>query len=150
MKFIVTQELGRLAKWLRILGYDTAYFKESKSGSLIIQALREDRIILTRNQHLPKSAGLKIILITGERPPQQIGQLLKQLKAPLNCDMMFKRCVLCNTCLRRIDKAQVKARVPEYVFDTQESFWTCPGCRRIYWLGTHWGNVQKALKEIGS
>jgi uncharacterized protein with PIN domain len=148
MKFLLTKELGRLSKWLRILGFDASYFTQDKPASLIIQALREDRVILTRNHRLPKSGGAKIIIIQAEMIREQLVEVLKTLKIKLNSDMMFTRCIICNEELLEIDKLKVKDQVPEYVYKTQERFINCPKCGRIYWQGTHWGNVSKILKEI--
>ena len=148
MKFLLTKELGRLAKWLRILGYDTLYFNQDNLSSLIIQALRDNRIILTRNHRLPQSRGVKILLIKAERIKEQMPQVLETLKLEPDSGKMFSRCIICNEELVGIDKEKVKDKVPEYVFKTQEDFVTCPKCKRIYWRGTHWGNVEQTLKEV--
>jgi uncharacterized protein with PIN domain len=148
MKFLLTKELGRLAKWLRILGFDSEYSKQDNASSLIIQALRENRIIITRNHRLPKSAGIKIILIEAEKIKAQVSEVLKALKITPPSDMMFSRCIICNAELVSVAKEKIRDKVPEYVFNTQEVFITCPQCNRIYWQGTHWGNVQNTLKEI--
>lgn len=148
MKFILTKELGRLARWLRILGYDTLYYKGDKPSSLIIQALRDSRIMLTRNQRLPKACGVKIVLIEKEKIQAQIAEVLQKLEIKPNPDIMFSRCILCNVELKEIDKEAVKDKVPEYVFKTQTDFLTCPDCQRIYWQGTHWGNVRRCIEEI--
>jgi hypothetical protein len=149
MKFLLTKELGRLAKWLRILGFDTEYFIKDNAGSLIIQALRDERTILTRNQHLPQSKGIRIILIESETIKEQVKEILEKLKIKPDEESMFKRCILCNEELMDIAKEKVKDKVPEYVFKTQKDFITCPKCKRIYWQGTHWGNVKQTLGEIG-
>jgi len=148
MKLLLTRELGRLAKWLRILGFDTEYFKEANISSLIIQALRENRVIITRNHRLPRSAGLRIVLIKEEKLKEQLREVLKALEISLDSVLMFSRCIICNEELVEIAKDQIKDRVPEYVFNTQEDFISCPKCERIYWQGTHWGNVETILKEI--
>jgi hypothetical protein len=148
MRFILTQELGRLAKWLRLLGYDAEYFPENNAGSLIIQALRGERIILTRNSHLPKSKGLKIVLLEAEKIKEQVREVMEKLKIKPGKDLMFSRCLLCNVELVSVEKEKIKDKVPEYVFKTQEDFITCPKCNRIFWQGTHWGNVEKMLEEI--
>ena len=148
MKFILTRELGRLAKWLRILGFDSEYFQEDNIGSLIIQALRDNRIILTRNLRMHDIYGTKIIYIKSERLPEQVAQLLKELKLGSNSKQMFSRCIICNTELIAVEKEKIQDRVPEYVFATQDNFVTCPQCKRIYWQGTHWGNVKKILEGI--
>lgn len=148
MKFLLTRELGRLSKWLRILGFDTGYFTQDNISSLIIEALRDDRTILTRNHRLPKSCGVPIIIIEAERIREQVSEVLKALKIKPEPDMMFSRCIICNEELAEIGKNKVKDKVPEYVFKTQDVFVTCPKCKRIYWQGTHWGNVTKTLEEI--
>jgi uncharacterized protein with PIN domain len=148
MKFLLTRELGRLSRWLRILGFDTAYFNQDNLSSLIIQALRDNRIIVTRNHRLPKSTGIKIFLVEAEKIKEQIQEVLKAAKITPASSMMFTRCIVCNEGLVEIDKEKVKDKVPEYVFKTQTDFITCPKCKRIYWQGTHWGNVQNTFKEI--
>ncbi|MFA6217461.1 MAG: Mut7-C RNAse domain-containing protein [Candidatus Omnitrophota bacterium] len=148
MKFLLTKELGRLLTWLRILGYDTEYFKGDKSGSLMLQALQDSRIIITRNHNLPQSRGVRIIVIKNEKLKEQVAELLKTLSIEPVSGMMFTRCTLCNTALKPKDKAEIKALVPEYVFQTQEKFFICEKCSRIYWQGTHWGKASSILKEI--
>jgi len=148
MKLILTKELGRLAKWLRILGIDTAYFDQERLSSLIIQALKEDRIILTRNQRLVRPTGIRIVFIKSESIKEQLKEALEALRIQPEEKKMFTRCILCNEELLVIEKEKVKDRVPEYVFKTQEDFITCPKCQRIYWQGTHWGNVAQTVKEL--
>lgn len=148
MRFLLTRELGRLAKWLRILGFDTVYFNQDNISSLIIQALRDERIIITRNHRLPKSGGIKIVLIKAEKLAEQLPEVLGQLEVKPESDKMFTRCIVCNAALVDIDKDEIKGKVPEYVFKTQNNFITCPTCKRVYWPGTHWGNVEATLKEV--
>jgi hypothetical protein len=148
MKFILTRELGRLSKWLRILGFDTEYVRENKLSSLIILALRDERIILTRNGRMPDLPGAKVVYIKSERIKEQLLQLLKELNLKPDSELMFSRCTICNLALEQIEKQSVMNKVPEYVFNTQDFFLACPDCKRIYWQGTHWGNVQKVLEEI--
>jgi hypothetical protein len=148
MKFILTKELGRLAKWLRILGYDTEYFIEDKISSLVIQALRDNRIILTRNLRMPEACGTKIVYVKSEHIKEQLSQIFKELNLQPEAKLMFSRCIICNIELVDIKKEEVKDKVPEYVFKTQDDFVNCPQCKRIYWQGTHWGNVQKILEEV--
>jgi len=148
MKFILSKELGRLAKWLRILGFDSEYFHQDNLSSLLIQALRDERIILTRNQRLARPTGVKSVLIKAEKIKEQIAEILKELHIRLDSAIMFSRCIICNEELVDIEKEKIKDKVPEYVFKTQSNFITCPKCQRIYWQGTHWGNVKQVIKEI--
>lgn len=147
-RFLLTKELGRLAKWLRILGFDASYFTENNPGTLMIQALRDNRTILTRNRRLPESRGIKIIELKSETLKEQLHETLKSLNIPLDARRMFTRCLICNEKLIPVDREKIKEKVPEYVYKTQEHFITCPQCHRIYWQGTHWGNVTKTLEEI--
>jgi len=149
MRFILTPELGRLTKWLRILGFDAVYFSGTNLPSLLIQALRDSRIILTRNLRLiNKAKAAKFVQIKSDEVNQQLKQVLKDLKIKLDEDIMFSRCIICNIELNKIDKQKIKDRVPEYVFKTQDEFFTCSSCQRIYWSGTHWGNITKTLEDI--
>ncbi len=150
MRFLLTKELGRLTKWLRILGFDSEYFNQSNAGSLIIQALRDDRVILTRNQRLPRSPGTRITVIKAEKIKEQVSEVLRILKLEPDPAKMFSRCIICNEELISAEKEDLRGKIPAYVFETQEHFTGCPKCRRVYWQGTHWGNVESALKEIAN
>jgi len=148
MKFILTREVGRLVRWLRILGFDTRYFKEDKAASLIIEALRDDRVIVTRNHRLPEARGIKVVLLKTEKIKEQICEFFTGVGIAYDPRRMFTRCIICNDELIPIDKPRVKNLVPEYVYNTQKNFTTCPHCKKIYWQGTHWGNVVKILEDI--
>jgi hypothetical protein len=145
---ILTKELGRLAKWLRILGYDCKFFSEDKLSTLVITALREERVILTRNSRLSRFPGPKMIKINSDFVDKQLKQVLCQLRLRPKARDMFSRCVICNVELQKINRSRVKAKVPAYVYETQEEFMRCPQCKKVYWQGTHWGNVRRYLQKI--
>ncbi len=149
MKFILTPELGRLAKWLRIFGFDAVYVSETNYAFLLIRALRDNRIILTRNSSfINKAKGIRLLRIKSEQLNQQLRQIFRELKLKPNPEEMFSRCVICNVVLEKVDKQYIKGMVPEYVFMTQEIFFLCPSCRRIYWSGSHWGNVSRVAESV--
>jgi len=148
MKFLLTRELGRLSKWLRILGFDTLYTKQMNLSSIFIQALKEDRIILTRNHRICGWHGQPVVKIEAEELRAQIKEIIQKLNINIDPKRMFTRCLICNLGLVAVSKEELKDRVPEYVFLTQDKFVTCPGCGRVFWQGTHWGNVNKILEEI--
>lgn len=148
MKFIVTKELGRLTKWLRILGFDAECFTQNKYSSLIIQALKDDRVLVTRSHRMPAHTGIRMVIINSDRVLIQLKELLNALRIEVDKDIMFTRCVVCNNALVPIEKAKVKDKVPEYVFNTQDKFTVCEICKRLYWQGTHWGNIAKILDKI--
>jgi uncharacterized protein with PIN domain len=150
MKFIVDHNVGKLAKWLRIMGYDSLFFDGEDDWQMVKTALAEERVILTRDTQIMRrgviaSGRLKAILIQSDEPEQQIKQVVETLN--LDCESMsFTICLECNHPLVKRTKQQVQDRVPPYVFKTQDQYMECPACRRIYWRGTHW----RAMKgEIG-
>lgn len=147
MKFILTKELGRLAKWLRILGYDSKFYLEDNLSTLAITALREERIILTRNSRMRRFPGPRIVKIDSDFVNKQIKQVMQCLKVKPEPSGIFTRCAICNLELQETSKARIKRKVPEYVYKTQKEFAICPQCKRVYWQGTHWGNARKYLKN---
>lgn len=148
MKFLTTKELGRLCKWLRILGCDCEYFTEDNLTSLTIKSLREDRIILTRNARLSERAGFKVLHVKSDLVKEQLKQVLEEFKLKIDRDEMFTRCTICNTLLEEIRKEEAEDKVPPFVYKTQEDFVRCSVCGRVYWHGTHWGNVTEYVNGI--
>lgn len=146
MKFILTGELGRLATWLRILGFDTLVEKEK--AKVVMESLREKRVILTRDSKMSRFTGTRMVNIKSDFVEEQIAQVLKELDLKIDRSQLFKICVLCNERLEETPKQGVEAVVPEYVFRTQDIFLRCPKCDKVYWQGTHWALVNKFLEKI--
>jgi uncharacterized protein with PIN domain len=152
LKFIVDQNVGRLVKWLRIMGYDTIFFNGSNDSRMIATALAEGRVILTRDTQIMRrrvvtKGLLKAILIQSDDPEQQMLQVIETLN--LDCNFRpFALCLECNEYLVERSKEEVKNRVPPYVFKTREQYMECPSCRRIYWRGTHWQAMTKRLEHF--
>jgi len=150
MKFLVDFMLGRLCKWLRMLGYDASYFVSGKKSDLVYQSLKEGRIILTRDHRLSKKKAIKMVIINSDLLEEQLKQVFSEMNVKVNPDEVFTRCTLCNELLLEIEKDKVKDKVPNYVFQTQEEFSYCPVCQKIYWKGTHWDLVNQSLEKIRS
>ena len=148
MKFLLTNELGRLAKWLRILGFDSDYSVNKNRSELIIKSLREGRIILTRDRKMSPVSGVRLLRIEHDCVRDQLRQTVEELGIDLEDAALFSRCVICNKELKETKKEKIKNKVPEYVYNTQEEFVICPECKRVYWHGTHWGNVRRLLDTI--
>jgi len=146
MRFIVSDELGRLLKWLRILGFDTVL--EKNKVNLVIRSLRERRIILTRDSKISRFTGIRTVKIDSDFVEEQLERLIKKLDLKIDRNNLFSICILCNEALELAEKDSVKGGVPEYVFKTQENFMRCPKCKKIYWRGTHWALVNKFLERI--
>ncbi len=145
-RFIVDVMLGRLARWLRALGYDTLYSSDMDDAALAQRALAEGRILLTRDVELTRRRGLRTLLITQDDLAQQLYQAVSALQ--LSSDEAFSRCLDCNVPLSDCDRAVAEVHVPAYVFATQPRFRRCAECGRIYWRGTHWARMQAALQQI--
>lgn len=152
MKFIVDYNSGGLVKWLRMLGYDTVLFTAEDDRQMIRTALREDRVILTRDTQVMKfglitSGKVQALYIISEQPEEQIRQVVKEFQLDTRSGL-FTLCLECNRRLEPKTKEEVRGRVPPYVFKTQEQYLECPNCGRIYWRGTHWGHMMKKLGEV--
>jgi len=152
LKFIVDHNVGKLAKWLRMMGYDTLFFEGNDDSQMIAAALAEGRVILTRDTQIMKrwvvtTGRLKVILIESEEPERQMCQVVETL----NLDSQFRPftvCLECNQLLEERSKQQVQDRVPPYVFQTQNQYMECLACHRIYWRGTHWQAMLKRLEKF--
>jgi uncharacterized protein with PIN domain len=138
--------VGTLAKWLRILGYDTCYDPDMDDHQLVRLARAERRVLLTRDRELAQRPGLQSVLLTSECLENQISQVLAELH--LEPDRSFSRCPVCNEQLAEVDSETARQRVPAYVARTHESFKACPACRRVYWRGTHWQQMDEQLNRI--
>jgi len=147
VRLIADVMLGRLAKWLRLLGYDTHYDNSAKDVTLLRIAQAEDRVLLTRDRALSRQRGVRSIWIESQDLAAQIGQVRRSIGPPP--DGHFTRCAVCNARLESIDKADVKTRVPPYVYQTQEEFRRCPECGRIYWAATHVERMRSIIEALG-
>lgn len=150
MKFIADSMLGRLAKWLRILGYDTLYYTDI-DDSLLLRIAREDgRVILTRDTRLIKVKGLKdFIFIYDDNPADQLRQLFKAgvIQGEAN---LLSRCVHCNSILYSIPSNKAEGTIPDFALWKEEVVRQCPACGRIYWKGSHSVKIKERLKEVFS
>jgi uncharacterized protein with PIN domain len=148
MKFIVTEELGRLAKWLRILGFDTVFFEKGERRELVLRSLKEDRVILSRDSKMSRFTGTRFLHIDTDFVEEQLKDVIKKLNLEVERSLLFSICVVCNEPLGKADRELVKGRVAPYVFETHKDFMLCKKCGRIYWRGTHWELVNNFLKRL--
>lgn len=148
MKFAVDCMLGTLAKWLRVLGHDVAYFRAIEDGDLADLAVREGRTILTADRRLVKRRQARDhILIKGHDLRRQLDQVLRERRLTIDSEPLLGRCLRCNTVTETVASEAVRDQVPIYVYRTQERFARCPGCARVYWRATH---VTRMLAALGT
>jgi uncharacterized protein with PIN domain len=149
MKFIADRMLGKLAKGLRMLGYDTVYYRGEDAYPLIKLAREEGRVILTRNSKLlPKRPEDRITRIMEDKPSLQFKELTQKKIISLNKKALFSRCLLCNILLIEIPREEAEGKVPDFIFYQQKKFFRCPQCLKIYWQGSHQENMQKKVDEL--
>jgi len=145
VKFLVDHMLGKLAKYLRFMGYDTYYPKKGmKDEELMEIARREGRIIITRDKELAKRSGG--FYVASEDYLQQLKIVIEEFK--LKDDNMLSRCSICNEPLVPVNKEMVKEKVPPYVYEHNNEFYQCPKCGRIYWWGTHTEKIERTIRKI--
>ncbi len=154
LKFITDENVGKLTKLLRLLGYNTVYFQGENDSQLVRRAFAENRIILTRDTHIlerrPVTSGkVKAILIKSDNINDQIQQVVSELDLKSHISP-FSLCLEDNQPLELRTREQVENRVPPYVFQTQKEYMECPQCHRIYWKGTHWEAMTGRLKKLVS
>jgi len=145
--FLLDGMLGRLARWLRILGYDAAFEADREDSQLVRRARAEARILLTRDHALARRRGVRALLIGSEQLEDQLAQLQRELG--LARVGRHPRCLVCNEPLEPIPRDQVWGLVPPYIFVHHSDFYLCPSCERVYWPGTHWQGMQERLRESG-
>lgn len=147
LRFMVDVMLGRLARWLRVLGYDAAYQEGIEDADLVRLSLDEGRILLTRDRALPTEWWIdNYLLIDSTRPVEQLSQVVRRYGLPWR-DRLFTRCTVCNEPLDTLDRHQALGRVPEKILEHASRFASCPVCNRVYWQGSHVDRMRRRLDE---
>jgi uncharacterized protein len=150
MKIICDQMLGSLATWLRILGFDTLYVPpDTTDDELISLAGKEHRLIITRDKMFSQKAKkqkISVILLHTTNLVEQLRHVLGHLS--FNKKQILTRCTLCNSLLQSIDKSLIICKIPSTIFQKHETFWCCPTCSKIYWMGTHYDNMLRKIETL--
>ena len=142
-RLVADAMLGRLAKWLRIMGYDTLYDVLWDDPELVRIARRENRVLLTRDRELARRRNVRVQLVDSERIDEQLVQLSRDLGIVFTPS--FSRCAICNAELEVIPRDRAWGQVPPYVFVVHTEFRLCPACNRFYWRGSHWKRMQDLI-----
>ncbi len=147
IKFVVDHMLGKLAKYLRFMGYDVYYPPRDMDDDEIIRfARKEGRTVITRDKELAHRVnGLYIDSVDYK---EQLKIVVKRFNLRIDDDNFLSRCSICNEPLVKVKKEDVRGKVPEYVYQTHTEFYMCPKCHRIYWYGTHTEKIERDLMEI--
>ena len=148
MKFAADKMLGRLAKWLRIIGQDVIYGQHLSGQGLVRAATQERRVMLTRDRRTARRNPDRSILIRDDHFRAQLKQVVEECALDPFAGLLT-RCVECNQPLQPMPKEQVRDMVPPYVLETQDTFSACPACRRVFWPATHQVHMMDELKRLG-
>jgi len=145
MRFAADRMLGKLAKWLRLLGYDTLYSRSLVNKDFLGLA-NEGRILLSRNTRLEaKSAPGMLIFVEANDPKVQVQEVVRLLGLSPDPDKFFSRCTVCNGLLETAEPRDVVERVPDHIWTRHKSFSECKACGKVYWEGSH---IERSRLEI--
>jgi uncharacterized protein with PIN domain len=147
-RFIADVHLGKLARILRLLGFNTTYKNSYTTKELIQLSLEEERILLSRNMVLPKqNASLRFFLVRSEDAEEQIRQVIEELS--LHRDVsVFSRCLVCNGDLSAISKDSIQQDLLPNTARYFNEFWQCNECHRIYWKGSHYDRMRQLIDQV--
>lgn len=147
-RFVADTMLGKLTKWLRVMGIDVKYDPATTDAQLLRCAERGGRILLTRDRYLMLRRGsARRLYIESDYYHEQVRQVVQAFKLADRIQA-FSRCLRCNAPLYAIAKALVTERVPPYVSATQPTFKYCVPCDQVYWGGTHRDNMLRQLQAM--
>ena len=150
MKFITDGMLGKLTRWLRMLGHDVEYSRSDKDKKLIDKAKSEERILLTRDFKLYQQAATQnvdAVLVESSAGSEKLADLAVRFNFKLEIDVSISRCPKCNTRIKPVSKNLIIERVPKATSTYYKEFWECPRCGQVYWQGAHWKRIEQTLKE---
>lgn len=146
-QFVVDCMLGRLARWLRILGFDTWYFREIDDRELLALHAETGRVLVTRDTHLVQCRGVsRHVLVRSDGWEDQLRQVVVDLSLDVCPERMLTRCLLCNLPLEKLVPEEAYGRIPDYVAGSASVFRGCRSCDKVYWAGTH----RKRMEEVVS
>lgn len=149
IRFVADCMLGRLAKWLKILGFDCRYDRAAEDSEIVRMAEAEDLVILTRDTRLvERRAARRYLIVTSDDPDEQVRQVVEAFGLPIDPARFLSRCLPCNAALVPLPHTEAAARVPPFVASTQRSFARCPSCGQIYWGATHRADIVDRLERI--
>ena len=149
MKFVVDGMLGKLARWLRMMGHDVGYSNSMDDSELLTIAKKERKILLTRDFQLYRHAVAKEVdafYVKGQTEEERLVELANRFNVKLEIDMATSRCPKCNTSIKPIPKEKVASRVEKNTFEHYTEFWQCTNCGQVYWQGAHWTKIRETLR----
>jgi uncharacterized protein with PIN domain len=149
LRFISNGMLGKLTRWLRILGHNVKYANKLDDSQLITIAKKERRVLLTRDLELYQQAtakGVNTLYVDGKTEAEKLAKLAQRFSIKLEVDLTVSRCPKCDTRVKPVPKEKIADRVEKTTYLHYNEFWECPKCGQVYWQGAHWTRIRKTLE----
>jgi uncharacterized protein with PIN domain len=150
LKFVTDGMLGKLTRWLRILGYNVEYTGSMDDRELIQKAKKEYRVLLTRDVELYRQAiakGAEAFLIENPNQTANLASLANRFNLRLEVNVKVSRCPKCNGTIRTVSKTEIAEKIPATTSSNYNEFWQCKQCGQVYWRGAHWNRIEETLDE---
>jgi uncharacterized protein with PIN domain len=152
MRFLLDGMLGKLTRWLRMIGYEATYMNDSPDRDLLTLAKQQSLTLLTSDEELYRNAiakGIDSFLVEGRTEPERLAALAERYHLNLQIDTLTSRCPMCGSNIREVPRKDVEALVPPTTFKVYKSFWVCtnPKCAKVYWQGSHWKRIEQTLER---
>jgi len=152
MRFLLDGMLGKLTRWLRMLGYEALYENDRTDEDLLATAKANALILLTSDEELYRTAtfrGIDSFLIQGRNEAERLAELAKRYQLRLDIDARDSRCPTCGSKLKETPKPELQNAIPPATFKVYETFWVCtnPICAKVYWQGSHWKKIEETLQS---
>jgi len=150
VKFVVDGMLGKLARWLRMLGQDVVYSTSLVDAELEETAKNEKRALLTRDFELYRHAvsrGIDAFYVDGQTEAERLAQIARRFDVSLTPNMSLSRCPKCNSKIQPVSKEKISLKVMLNTLNNYDAYWECPNCGKVYWEGAHWTKIRAVLEE---
>jgi len=148
LRFVADGMLGKLTRWLRMLGQDVEYSNNMEDSELLAIAKEERRILLTRDSELYQRStgkGVEAFYLEGLTGEEKLAEVAKRYGLPLEIDMSESRCPKCNSLIKPISPEEASDKVEKNTLEHYHEFWQCSKCQQVYWQGAHWTRISNSL-----
>lgn len=147
-RFSADSMLARLARWLRLLGFDCAYDGGINDAELVRRAVEEKRVVLTRDRKLKNEWWVpNIYVVEAEGLRDQLREVVRRFDLARSIAVL-SRCNECDQPIRPVAAAEIRDRVPPHVLELHHDFSTCPRCGRVFWEGTHAARIRHVVDDL--
>jgi uncharacterized protein with PIN domain len=146
-RFIADVHLGRLAKLLRMLGFDTFYQNNISKATLLKIAVAKNRVVLSRNASLATNPFIQTCIINDENPNKQLQQVIQHFALQQHLKP-YTRCLVCNAMLEVVEPTKIWDQLPENTRLHFQEFWQCLQCQRVYWKGSHYDRMEAWIRKL--